>query len=500
MVYYLDMYVKRLKDLFRGTTMYRSMLYYLLFLIVAAVGLAFFGKLPYDPFEIVFEAIYLIVVCYLSNLVFAKLFKLIPNPESQVITALILALIIGPLPVIPNLLFLTLAGFLSQASKYIFAYRQRHFFNPAAFGVFATAILISHGASWWVGNIWLFPAVVAGGLIMAQKILRWHLIASFIASFFVLLFIMNPGADFVGVAKATLLYSPILFFSFVMLVEPLTSPQDRNTRIYYGILIAILYSLLAKFFPTVPYGLELSLLVGNLFARLSKLDAKLALTLVKKEVAGKNILNFWFQPVGKVNFKPGQYFEWTLPHPNPDRRGIRRFFTIASAPTENRLLLTTKFTDERPSSFKQRLRNLKEGEAIYAQSLQGEFTLPSDRDRKLVFIAGGIGITPFRSMLKYMTDTHKCYDAVLLYGVNSEDEIVHRNVFEKAATDCGLKPVYVIKERIDENLIKRDVPDWRERLFYVSGPQGMVKAFEEMLADMGVHISHIKHDYFPGYA
>lgn len=476
--------------------MYRSMLYYLLSVWGAAVGLAFFGFLPYRPADIFFGGVYLVAICFFANQALAKIFKTTPNPESQLITGLILTLLIGPLPVLSNLGFLTLAAAAAQGSKYLLAIKKRHIFNPAAFGVIAAAILINQGASWWVGNIYLLPFVVLGGIVMTRKIHRWHLVGSFLGVYLFLALLFSDPSSII-------FRSPILFFSMVMLVEPLTSPQDRNLRIYFAITVALLLALFQKFFPQIPYGLELSLLAGNLTWRLAKLDTRLSLTLIKKEQIAANIYAFWWQPVGKLNQVPGQFMEWTLPHPHPDSRGIRRFFTISSSPTESRLLLTTKFAEGGGSSYKAALKNLKLGAEIIVNNLSGDFVLPRDERRKLVFIAGGIGITPFRSIMKYLLDAGECRDIILLYSIKNENEIVFRDIFEEMEKSCTTKTKYVVTEKdgyIDEALLKKEVPDWPERLFYVSGPEPMVAAFEKMLAAMGVRRPNIKRDYFPGYA
>ena len=511
-----------LKNFLNNTTMYRLMLYYLLFLAGAAIALSFLGILPYSPWQIMSGAAYLWLVCYLSNIFFAWLFGAKPNLESRSITALILTLLVGPMALLPNIWFLTLAAATAMASKYVIAFRRRHIFNPAAFAVVFAAIAINQGASWWVGNVYLLPFVILGGVLMIAKIRRWHLVGSFLASYLALLVIFGifGGREAESLAiqiKTILLNSPILFFSFVMLPEPLTDPPDRSSRIYYGILIAVVYSLFPILLPTVPYGLELSLLIGNVFARVLRFDPKFAMKLVKKEAGGtppfspslikeggggSSIMNFWFEPDQSINFMPGQFLEWTLAHPRPDSRGARRYFTIASAPEEKNILLTTKFAAEKGSSFKEALKKLSPGQELTASNLEGEFILPKNAKQKLCFIAGGIGITPFRSMLKYMIDAKKCRDAVLLYSVKSEAEIVYKEIFEQAKKLCDVKVIYVVTDKvgfIDKEMIEKEVPNFVERLFFVSGPEPMVKSFEKMLAGMNIPKNQIKHDYFPGY-
>ena len=149
---------------------------------------------------------------------------------------------------------------------------------------------------------------------------------------------------------------------------------------------------------------------------------------------------------------------------------------------------------------------------MFACQLAGDFTLPRDRDQKLAFIAGGIGITPFRSILKYLADTRERRPVVLIYCVKSATDIVYRDVIEEAQGKLGIRVVYVV---FDGNLprgtesvagvltaetLRRLVPDYRDRQFYLSGPQGMVRAYEGLLDGAGVKPNRIKTDYFPGFA
>ena len=138
--------------------------------------------------------------------------------------------------------------------------------------------------------------------------------------------------------------------------------------------------------------------------------------------------------------------EWTLEHDRPDSRGKRRYFTLASSPTEPSLRIGVKFA-ERGSTFKQALTaHAWQGEPIVAAQVAGDFTLPPDPRPKLAFIAGGIGITPFRSMVKYLTDRHEKRDIVLLYANRRAEEILYRHVFAAAQRAFRFRPVYVLSD------------------------------------------------------
>lgn len=496
-------------------TMYRLMLYYLLCLLFVALILSLFSVLPYNWLEIITIVIYLTILCYTVNYLFATALHTKHNPESPIITALILSLIITPAPIASNFIFLTLIGFAAISSKYVIAAHKRHIFNPVAAGALITVLIIGQSFSWWIGSAIMVPFVILGGFIIAWKIQRFHLIGSFLATYLVLLMIISlwNGSDISQIFiqfKNLILFSPILFFSFVMLIEPLTEPRNKKLRIYYGILIGILLIIYQKLLP-VPYTLELALLSGNLFIYLTSPNRWLDLKLTRQKKLAKNTIGFWFKPKQPMNFIAGQFLEWTLPHFRPDSRGIRRFFTIASSPTEKDILLVTKFA-KKSSSFKIALDQLKPGGKITVSNPIGEFMLPKELNRSLVFIAGGIGITPFRSIIKNMLDNNLSRPITLFYLNQTRDDIIFKDIFDEAEKKIGLVTVYTLieKEHIPPNwpgrvgsitpaVIKEDVSDYKTRLFYVSGPEPMVRTLEKMLTRMGIKKNDIKRDYFPGY-
>jgi ferredoxin-NADP reductase len=257
---------------------------------------------------------------------------------------------------------------------------------------------------------------------------------------------------------------------------------------------------------------ELTLLVGNIFSYAVSPKGRRVLTLKEKTAVSTDIYHFAFTPDKPFSFRPGQYLEWTLEHDGVDGRGNRRYFTIASSPTEDTTQLGIKFY-EPSSSFKTKLLAMQPGETIVAGGLAGEFTLPNDPAQKLVFIAGGIGITPFRSMVKDLVDRQEKRDIVLLYSNRNAAEIAYRDVFDDAAHVLGMRTIYTItdpnekfsgvvsyKSRITADIIKKEVPDYQERMFYISGTHEMTSAFKETLREMGVPDARVRTDFFPGFA
>lgn len=507
--------MRTIDNLLNKITMYRLVLYELIGLLVAAAALGFFGILPYAPINLAFSVLYIIAVAWIVNRVFAFVFEAPSNPESTYITALILALIITPAGPFLDLNFLSLAGWaaaLASASKYIFAIQKKHLFNPAAIAVTITAVALQQSASWWVGTLSLLPFVLVGGFLITRKIRRFDLVLGFIVSAFISVVGLNVanGGNVVSAMTNGLLNSPLFFLATVMLTEPLTTPPSRWLRILYGAFVGFLFS------PAVHLGStystpELALLIGNVFSYIVSPKQKLVLRLSARNQLTTDVYEFVFSADKHVAFKPGQYMEWTLAHAEPDSRGIRRYFTLASSPSEEGVRIGVKFYPN-GSSFKKSLLAMKAGDTVVASQRAGDFVLPRNKKKKLAFIVGGIGVTPFRSMIKYLLDRQEPRSMVLLYSNKTPADVAYKSFFQEAGQKLGLKTVYVFMDRaaapdmpgivssLDAQTIAREVPDYKERMFYLSGPQGMVTAFDDILRGMGVKENMIKKDYFPGFA
>ncbi len=492
-------------------TMYRLVLYYLIILIVAAVALSFAGVLPYDPYALMFSTAFFVAVCWITNEVFARTFRVPANVESVYISALILVLIVDPLSGVHDLVFMSWMAVLAMASKYILTINRKHIFNPVAFAVAVTALTINQSATWWVGTAAMMPFVLIGGILIVRKIRRFDLVLSFLLATLAISLVLTllAGNNLLTTAQEILLQSPLLFFAFVILTEPLTTPPTDKLRVLYGVLVGVFFS------PQVHFGAiyftpELSIVIGNVFSYLVSPKAKLVLRLKERIHIAPDVYDFIFQPNRKLAFAPGQYMEWTLGHAHPDSRGNRRYFTLASAPTEDELRVGVKFYDN-SSSYKQSMLKMDSGTEIVAGQLAGDFTLPGDLRQKCVFIAGGIGITPFRSMIKYLLDKRQRRPIVLFYVNRTVSEIVYRDVFDKAQQLLGIKTIYVLTDKtkvptgwqaragyIDARMIRTEVPDYLNCIFYLSGPNKMIESYEDVLTGMGVPREHIKVDFFPG--
>ncbi len=496
--------------------MYRLVMYYLVAILAYVVVLSNMGYIPYTSFYIVMSVAYITFFSWLTNILFSRIFSAPVNMESVYITALILSFIITPMSSIPDynfLLFAFLAAFVASASKYIFAIKRKHVFNPAAIAVLIAGILSGQAASWWIGSVYLVPVVIVFGLILLKKISRFDLVGSFFGIFIISILITHQYSNFSSIGSfiyKIIFYSPALFFAFVMLTEPLTSPSAKWLRITYGAIVGILFNPFIHI-GTLYFTPELSLVVGNIFSYIVSQKTKLVLKLKKKIKIAFNTYDFVFEREKYFFFHPGQYMEWTLAHHKIDNRGNRRYFTISSSPTEKNIHIGVKFYPK-SSSFKRSLMLMEKGDKISVSQISGNFILPKDTKKKLVFMAGGIGITPFRSIIKNILDKKEYRNIVLLYSNKFIEDIAYRDILNDAE-NFGIKVRYILTDStgipdnwtgevgfVDAKMIKNIIPDYEERIFYISGPRTMVITEEKILHKLGLAKKQIKLDFFPGFA
>jgi ferredoxin-NADP reductase len=220
----------------------------------------------------------------------------------------------------------------------------------------------------------------------------------------------------------------------------------------------------------------------------------------------KDIKTFWFKPDQPLKYTAGQFTELTLKHEQPDNRGEKRWFTLSSAPGNELVSVTTKYADdEHTSSFKRALFRLQPGHELLMSQPMGDFVLPKDTSIPLIFIAGGIGITPFHSMFSWLATQDDHRNIHLLYSVRNEEDIVFKELL--ASTNARTTVIvaepssawhgergHLTPQQIIE--IAKPAP---ECLVYISGPEPMIQALTEGIQSHGVPKRQIVTDFFPGY-
>jgi ferredoxin-NADP reductase len=232
--------------------------------------------------------------------------------------------------------------------------------------------------------------------------------------------------------------------------------------------------------------------------------------LMERRPETADVITFVFDLGGQpFEYRPGQFAFYELDTLDfPDARGKRRHFTISSSPTEKGILMCT--TRMRGSGFKETLRQAPLGYEITVGTPLGNFNIPEGETRQHVFIAGGIGVTPYRSMLRYAADAKKPLNVLMLYFNHSSADITFRQELEDIARKMPtFSAVHVLSEpepgwtgergKLDERLFRKWVTDADRKLFWISGPPPMVTAYKDLIKQVGISDESIRTDTFTGY-
>lgn len=490
-------------------TMYRLVVVCLLAILAVAIVLSATGQLFFAPLELLASALVLVAASLLANRLLALVFRVRPHWESTLITALLLLFIFRPTIEPAALGVLALSAVIATASKYLLAIRRRHVLNPAAAGAFAVGLLELDVSTWWIATSWLLPFTAVGGFLVLYRTRRLPLGLLFVVLAVVIVTVRMTmsGIDIGGAIGIAFTSYPIVFFAGFMLSEPLTLPPQRWQQLVLAAVVAVLF--------TVPFGFgplsstpEFALIIGNILAFLVGQRRGIRLTFVGSRPLGATSWEFEFRSSHPLHHRPGQFMELTLPHRRPDGRGIRRVFSVASAPTPEGIVRFGLRTAEPVSSFKRALLELNPGSRISATSVGGDFVLPADLSQPILLVAGGIGITPFVSQLEHRRGSGQGRQLVLVYVVSSNDEIAYRDVLESGNWRVVLvspEPPAILHPHwtwagpgpLTSALLLEAVPDATARVTLLSGPPGLVHALKRPLRRAGVR--HVRTDYFSGY-
>ena len=221
------------------------------------------------------------------------------------------------------------------------------------------------------------------------------------------------------------------------------------------------------------------------------------LTLYEKEHLVDNAWAFRFRPSEPLTWTAGQYVRVELPHDNPDEEGARRWFTNSAAPYEGILQITTRVTD---TTFKQALFQLEIGSTNLRliEAPEGDFVW-QDANMPVVFVAGGIGVTPFRSIIKQRIHDGQALNLSLVYGSRSPEVPFKDELSEWMSADPTLKVHYVSGSPLTAEALIAELSTLNSSLVYVSGPEPMVEALGDDLKKHGLPEAQLKQDFFPNY-
>jgi len=488
-----------------GLSMYRLISSSLVVLMLLAILFAALGLIGFTPEGIALTAVLAVVSTALVSLMSAQSTKSIAHLESSVITGLLIAFIVPPTLEARDLLGVTAAGALAGVSKYVLAYRGRHFLNPAATGVTIAGFLGLTAGFWWVANPPLTPFIVLTGVLIAWRsgLGLISLIALGVGVGALMVRLLLSGEElFLSLYLVATSY-PIVFLALFMVSEPLTMAPRRLAQV----LVALIVGLGTAWPPSVSVGSttfyaspELVLLVANLVAFGATLTHRAAraadLTLSASEAFGEKGLRLRFSLGKPLRFAAGQWLELHFPHRASDRRGQRRVFSIVSAPHhalgESPFIeIATTITD-RGSSFKHALSHAPVTSAARISNMGGDFLLPTDPHTPLVMIAGGIGITPFVSHLAHLKHTGQKRDVVVL-------EIrrpAATHPFEQVIQHAGVTHQVIAPEELDSALADPTL-NLRSRRVMVSGSPRFIRGVSQQLRKLGVRKIHT--DSFVGY-
>jgi len=202
----------------------------------------------------------------------------------------------------------------------------------------------------------------------------------------------------------------------------------------------------------------------------------------------RNVKSFRFKNKKEADFKAGQFFFVAIKIDGQERT---KHFSFSSSPTETEYIEFTKKLTE--SEFSKALDRLKTGDWAKLKMPYGSFTFEG-KHKRIAFLSGGIGITPIRSICKYIVDKKLDTDIALLYGNRTAGDIIFKEDFETMQKGHpGLKVTQILSEagpewpgargHINRQIIEEKIPDYAERKFYICGPPLMVGSMKKILLD-----------------
>jgi ferredoxin-NADP reductase len=231
-------------------------------------------------------------------------------------------------------------------------------------------------------------------------------------------------------------------------------------------------------------------------------------TVAEKREVAKGTLLVLFAVEDYPEYRPGAYFWVELPdRGHADEKGLRRHISLVTSPTEDGVVgLATRLRD---TAFKRTLAELEVGDEVQVEEPKGSFLLPEDTAAEYVFVAGGIGITVFRSMLRYVADESLPYRVTLVYSNRDRESSAFLDELEQLERRIeGLKVVLTMTDeegwegesrRLDADVLGELVGGLEDKTFFVAGPPGMVEGVSESLLAAGLPEDRVVAGKFSGY-
>ena len=237
----------------------------------------------------------------------------------------------------------------------------------------------------------------------------------------------------------------------------------------------------------------------------------IALKLKERRMVAEGTMAFHFEKPAGFTYVAGQAGDWILQHPaKTDKEGNKRSFTLASAPYEDELFFATRLRD---TAFKENLQGIPLGSRVDFDGPWGELTLHEDTAVPAVFLTGGIGVTPFRSIVLQWAHDRLEHSLFLFYANRRPEDAAFMDemqVVAKQRSKFNFVPTMTEMEKsktpwsgargyIDEAMLRRALTNLNRPIYYLSGPPKMVTAMQKLLRDLGVNQKRVRTEPFDGY-
>lgn len=237
---------------------------------------------------------------------------------------------------------------------------------------------------------------------------------------------------------------------------------------------------------------------------------KKILKLISKKEIAENTLEFCLEKPEDLIFKNGQHFVIRINNlPVIDAKGNERVFSVVSSAKDQQICFATRV---RNSAFKIGLANLRQGDEIEVEGPYGYMVLPKNIDKDLIFIAGGIGITPFIGMIRYAIQENLQFKIYLFYSNRRPEDAAYLDELLNYNKQGKVKLIATMtqwqnsriqwegeKGYINEAMLRKYVPNIDNAIFYIAGPSEMVLAIRSLLEKIGINEEIIKSEDFTGY-